>query len=105
MLLSIIIYHMYRNGDLAELGKHGSLYEYQLHLHQNGRQPIAMFWWGQQRVVSICSTELFKNISKLTNRPSEQLDSVHVLSATTACVSVCVCVCVCVHVHLGDQSF
>ncbi|XP_065889636.1 cytochrome P450 20A1-like [Dysidea avara] len=57
------------NGDLDELSKHGSLYEYLLHLHQNGQQPITMFWWGQQRVVSICSPELFKDTIKLTNRP------------------------------------
>ena len=61
----------YRNGDLNELSKYGSLHEYLLHLHQNGRQPITMFWWGTQRVVSICSPELFKETIKLTDRPSE----------------------------------
>ena len=60
-----------RKGDLDELSKHGSLHQYLLHLHQNGHQPIATFWWGQQRIVSICSPEMFKDTIKLTNRPSE----------------------------------
>ena len=68
-----------RNGDLDELSKHGSLYEYLLHLHQNGQQPITMFWWGQQRVVSICSPELFKDTIKLTNRPSESDMYIYIL--------------------------
>jgi len=65
--------YFYRKGDLGELSEHGSLYKYLLHLHQNGHQPIAMFWWGQQRIVSICSPEMFKDTIKLTNRPSKAL--------------------------------
>ena len=61
----------YRKGDMVEVHKHGSLHEYLLHLHKNGHQPIVAFWWGQQRVVSICSPETFKDTIKLTNRPSE----------------------------------
>jgi len=57
-------------GDLVEVHKHGSLHEYLLHLHKNGHQPIAAFWWGQQRVVSICSPELIKDTVKLINKPS-----------------------------------
>jgi len=68
----------HRNGDLGEVSKYGSVHEYLLHLHQNGRQPIAVFWWGQQRVVSICSPELFKDTIKLTNRPSEFSQCMHV---------------------------
>ena len=94
---------MYRNGDLGELGKHGSVHEYLLHLHQNGRQPIAMFWWGQQRVVSICSPELFKDTIKLTNRPSEQLDSVHVSTKYAPYVLQLQCVYVFISVCIGDQ--
>ena len=62
---------LYRKGDLDELSKHGSLHQYLLHLHKNGHQPIAAFWWGQQRMVSICSPEMFKDTIKLTNRPSK----------------------------------
>jgi len=62
--------YLYRMGDLIEVQKHGSLHEYLLRLHQNGHQPIAAFWWGQQRVVSICSPDLIKDTIKLTNKPS-----------------------------------
>ena len=68
----IIINHC-RKGDLGEFHKHGSLHQYLLHLHQNGHQPIAMFWWGQQRVVSICSPKMFKDTAKLINKPSKVL--------------------------------
>ena len=64
---------LYRKGDLDEFHKHGSLHQYLLHLHQNGHQPINTFWWGKQRVVSICSPELFKDTTKLINRPSKKL--------------------------------
>ncbi|XP_065889639.1 cytochrome P450 20A1-like isoform X3 [Dysidea avara] len=66
-------------GDLDEITKHGSFFEYLLHLHQNGRQSIAMFWWGQQRVVSICSPELFKDTIKLTNRPKLMIEEFEAL--------------------------
>jgi len=55
---------------MVEVHKHGSLQEYLLHLHKNGHQPIVAFWWGQQKVVSICSPEAFKHTIKLINRPS-----------------------------------
>ena len=57
-------------GDLGLMSKHGSLHQYLLHLHDNGRTPITVFWWGTQRVVSICSPQLFKDTMKLTYRPS-----------------------------------
>ena len=63
----------YRNGDLDEISKHGSLHQYLLHLHQNGHQPINTFWWGQEKLVSVCSTELIKDAAKLTNTPSKTL--------------------------------
>ena len=31
-----------------------------------------MFWWGKQRVISVCSPEMFKDTIKLTYRPSRQ---------------------------------
>ncbi|XP_065890917.1 cytochrome P450 20A1-like isoform X2 [Dysidea avara] len=58
-------------GDLVEMHKYGSMHEYLLHLHKNGHQPVIAFWWGQQRVVSICSPKTFKDTVKLTNRPKE----------------------------------
>jgi len=60
----------YRKGDLDELHKRGNLHQYLLHLHQNGHQPIAMFWWGKKKVVSICGPEMLKDTMKLINRPS-----------------------------------
>ena len=63
----------YRKGDLGEFHKHGGMHQYLLHLHQNGHKPINTFWWGQERVVSICSPELFKDTTKLINRPSKEL--------------------------------
>ena len=67
----------YRNGDLDEINKHGSLHQYLLHLHQNGHQPINTFWWGQERLVSVCSTELIKDAAKLTNTPSKTLAAIN----------------------------
>ena len=58
-------------GNLLEMQRYGSLHEYLLYLHQNGNQPIAAFWWGQQRVVSICSPGSFKDTIKLINRSSK----------------------------------
>ena len=63
----------FRAGDLKELSKHGSLHQYLVHIHKSGKQPIAVFWWGKQKVVSICSPELFKDTIKLTNRPSKDV--------------------------------
>ena len=63
----------HRKGDLVEFHKYGSLHQYLLHLHQNGHQPINTFWWGQERVVSICSPEMFKDTTKLIDKPSKIL--------------------------------
>ena len=62
---------LFRKGDLGELSKHGSLHQYLLHLHRNGHQPIATFWWGLQRIVSICSPE---DTIKLIDKPSKIFD-------------------------------
>jgi hypothetical protein len=56
-------------GDLGLLSQHGSLHQYLLFLHDHGRRPIVMFWWGKERVVSVCSPEMFKDFMKLTYRP------------------------------------
>jgi len=66
---------------MIEAQKHGSVHEYLLHLHKNGHEPVVAFWWGQQRVVSICSPEAFKDALKLTKKPSQW----H--------MKLCVCVC------------
>ena len=71
--IQYVLYINCRNGDLDEINKHGSLHQYLLHLHQNGHQPINTFWWGQERLVSVCSTELIKDAAKLTNTPSKKL--------------------------------
>ena len=72
LLCTLILLH-YRKGDLIEFPKYGSLHQYLLHLHQNGHKPINTFWWGQERVVSICSPEMLKDTIKLINKPSERL--------------------------------
>ena len=56
-------------GDLKDLSAHGSLHEYLMHRHDNGRCPITTFWWEKQRVVSVCSPEGFRDTRKLTDRP------------------------------------
>ena len=66
----VILILVFSLGDLGLLSKHGSLHQYLLHLHDNGRIPITVFWWGTQRVVSVCSPQLFKETMKLTYRPS-----------------------------------
>ena len=60
-----------RLGDLGELGKAGSLHEYLLQIHDNGRCPVTSFWWGKERVVSVCSPQAFKDTVKLTDRAGE----------------------------------
>ena len=57
-------------GDLKDLSAHGSLHEYLMHRHDNGRCPITTFWLEKQRVVSVCSPEGFKDTRRLTDRPS-----------------------------------
>lgn len=63
----------YRKGDSGEFHKYGTIHQCLLYIHQNGYRPIVAFWWGRQRVVSICSAEMFKDTIKLTNRPSKKL--------------------------------
>ena len=58
----------YRDGNLADLGKAGSLHEFLVDLHgQFG--DIASFWMGQQLVVSIASPALFKEHMAVFDRP------------------------------------
>ena len=60
-----------RLGDLGELGAAGSLHEYLLQLHDNGRCPVTSFWCGKEQVVSVCSPQAFKDTVKLTDRAGE----------------------------------
>ncbi len=69
-LNSLVINSFYfRLGDLKELSKHGSLHQYLLHLHGNGKVPVTSFWWGKTQVVSVCSPQAFKELVVLVNRP------------------------------------
>lgn len=77
---------LHSSGDLGELSKHGSLHEYLLFLHKHGQQPISTFHWGKQRVVSVCSAELFKETMKLTYRPSERTPETH--PSVTDCIGL-----------------
>lgn len=56
-------------GDLKDLSAHGSLHEYLMHRHDNGRCPITAFWLEKQRVVSVCSPEGFRDTKRLADRP------------------------------------
>ena len=73
---------------MDEINKHGSLHQYLLHLHQNGHQPINTFWWGQERLVSVCSTELIKDAAKLTNTPSKKLQYMYVCTVAVLCIAI-----------------
>ena len=60
-----------RLGDLGVLAEHGSLHQYLLYLHDNGKVPVTSFWWGKIHVVSVCSPQAFKDSVRLVNRPRE----------------------------------
>ena len=56
-------------GDLKEALSGGSLHHYLAQKHQDGRCPVAAFWWKDQRVVTVCSPAAFKATQTLYNRP------------------------------------
>ena len=60
-----------RFGDLGEFSRAGSLHEYLVHIHDNGRCPVTSFWWGKEHVVSVCSPQAFKDTVKLTEKAGE----------------------------------
>ncbi len=51
--------------------KYGSLHQFLLHLHDNGRVPVSSFWWGKTHVVTLCSPQAFKESVVFVNRPRE----------------------------------
>ncbi|XP_013381170.1 cytochrome P450 20A1 [Lingula anatina] len=57
-----------KHGNLDLVKKHGSLHEFLMWLHQQ-YGPIAKFWFGEQIVVSIASPQLFKETSRMFDRP------------------------------------
>ncbi|KAL4222448.1 hypothetical protein ACF0H5_018487 [Mactra antiquata] len=56
------------DGNLGDIGKHGSLHAFLLDLHRQ-YGPIASFWWGPKYVVSIASDTLFKEHHSVFDRP------------------------------------
>ncbi len=61
-----------RKGDLeVMMTKYGSLHQFLLHLHDNGRVPVSSFWWGKTHVVTLCSPQAFKESVVFVNRPRE----------------------------------
>ena len=56
-------------GDLSKAVANGSLYDYLWRLHKEGSIPVTAFWWRNQRVVSVCSPQAFKDTESLYNRP------------------------------------
>lgn len=56
-------------GDLGVAFSSGSLHDFLLELHREGRCPVSSFWWRDQRVVSVCSPRAFKDTEHLYNRP------------------------------------
>ncbi|XP_013381167.1 cytochrome P450 20A1 [Lingula anatina] len=57
-----------KNGNLDLVKKRGSLHEFLIWLHQQ-YGPIAKFWLGEQMAVSIASPQLFKETSRMFDRP------------------------------------
>ena len=58
-----------RLGDTKVVAEHGSLHQY-LRLRHAKDGPIIAFWWtNQQRIVSLASPNLFKDTTKLFDRP------------------------------------
>ena len=58
-----------KTGDLAIALANGSLYDYLWQQHGEGSIPVISFWWRDQRVVSVCSPQAFKDTENLYNRP------------------------------------
>ena len=46
----------------------GGIFKYTTKLHEN-YGPVAAFWWGEQKVVSVASPDLWKDIQGLFDRP------------------------------------
>ena len=57
-------------GNLGDMGEAGSLHHFLLGLHEK-YGDIVSFYWGKQLTVSISSPDLFKEHSRLFNRPAE----------------------------------
>lgn len=58
-----------RLGDLGVVFSSGSLHNFLLQRHREGRCPVSSFWWRDQRIVSVCSPQAFKDTEHLYNRP------------------------------------
>ena len=58
-----------RLGDLTIALANGSLFNYLWQQHREGSIPVTSFWWRDQRVVSVCSPQAFKDTEDLYNRP------------------------------------
>ena len=56
-------------GNLSEAVANGSLHDYLWQKHKEGTIPVTAFWWRDQRVVSVCSPQAFKDTENLYNRP------------------------------------
>lgn len=59
---------LFRSGNLSDLARAGSLHEYLVELHENYGKIVG-FWWGKDYVVSLSSTEYWKEIQPLFDRP------------------------------------
>ena len=55
-------------GNLADMGKAGSLHQYLTKLHKKFG-PVVSFYWGQERVVSTSSPQGFHEARRLFDRP------------------------------------
>ncbi|XP_059172500.1 cytochrome P450 20A1-like [Physella acuta] len=58
------------DGNLSDIARAGSLHEFLVSAHEQ-YGPITGFWWGQVYVVSIASSDLFKQHSAVFDRPCE----------------------------------
>ena len=58
-----------RLGDTKVVAEHGSLHQYLRHRHAKDGPIIAFWWTNQQRIVSLASPNLFKDTTKLFDRP------------------------------------
>ncbi|KAH3717277.1 cytochrome P450 20A1-like [Dreissena polymorpha] len=62
-----------KEGNHGDISKAGSLHQFLVQLHaQFG--PLASFWWGRTRMVSICEETLFRQHTTAFNRPYEMFD-------------------------------
>ena len=57
-----------RSGNLGDMANAGSVHEYLVELHETYGNIVG-FWWGKEYVVSLSSTDFWKEIQPIFDKP------------------------------------